>query len=448
MSSKKILKIAYIVVFLLALVIPGIWTFVDKQENIGNEETVDFSDLNYLNAADKIDSYMSTGFGFRNKLVQINNQLYFSVFKESGEPSVIVGEDGWLFYESALHDYTGDNMLSDTEIKKISRVLQIAENAVKDKGAQFVFAMAPNKMEIYGEYMPYYCYEYVGAGNYENLYAQLSADNVEAVDLKTILKSKAEASEMLIYHKLDSHWNNLGAAYAYEAIMEKSGLEYIYFTESKTTIAGDFGGDLYAMLFPDGDLKDEQIYFDREQSFYYVSKYRGPEDLLIETMVDDGEGRLLMYRDSFGNALHTFMAESFEYSVFSRALPYDLTNAEDYSLVVLEIVERNIGNLLEYPPIIEAEAVESKSTETVDIDIEAGVTKQNGMNYITIQTDENLQSVNIYIKLNDIFYEAYPCGRDADASIYVDENIQIQEISLIYEENGKYFETQKNFLNE
>ncbi len=446
MGLRKILKIAYIVLFLLALVIPGVWTFVDKQKNIGNEETVDFSDMNYFNAAEKIDSYMSTGFGFRNKLVHINNQLYFNVFNESGESSVIVGEDGWLFYESALHDYTGENRLSDMEIKRITRVLQIAESAADKKGVQIVFAVAPNKMEIYGEYMPYYCYEDTGAGNYENLYAQLAANNVTAVDLKTILKERAETSEEVIYHKLDSHWNNLGAAYAYEAIMKEAGLEYVNFTESKINISNDFDGDLYSMLFPDGELKDEQIYFDRVQNFYYVSKYRGPEDLLIETMVDNGEGKLLMYRDSFGNALHTFMAESFEYSVFSRALPYDLTAVDEYNLVVLEIVERNIGNLLHYPPIIEAEAVEIESTEMADINIEGEVAVQNGMNYITVRTDADLQSVNIYIKVNDVLYEAYPCGNDADASMYVDDNIQVGEISLIYEENGKYFETHKTYL--
>lgn len=441
MSSKKILKIVYIVLFLLALVIPGIWTFVGRQENIGNEETVDFSDANYMNISEKIDSYMSTGFGFRNKLVQMNNQIYLNVFGESGEPSVIVGKDDWLFYESALHDYTGEDRLSDTELEKIARVLEIAKSAVEGQGAEFIFACAPNKMEIYGEYMPYYCYESKESGNYEKLYSALAARGITAVDLKAVLKSQAEASEEIIYHKLDSHWNNLGAAYAYEAIMQEAGLEYIDFTNSQYTVKSDFDGDLYAMLFPNGSRKDEQVYFDREAEFYYVSKYRGPEDLLIETMADNSEGSLLMYRDSFGNALHTFMAESFGYSVFSRALPYDLTGADEYSLVVLEIVERNIGNLLEYPPVIKAAKVELDNIEQTDTEIMADFTASSGMNYITVQCGEIPQSTNVYIRVNGDIYEAYPCGRDADASVYVDEGITVEEVSVIYEDAGKYFET-------
>ena len=49
---------------MLVLVIPGIGTFIWKQEAMGNEEAVDFKDMNYSNAADKIDDYFSVKFGF------------------------------------------------------------------------------------------------------------------------------------------------------------------------------------------------------------------------------------------------------------------------------------------------------------------------------------------------------------------------------------------------
>ena len=73
MSKKQIAKIAYIVIFMLVLVIPGIGTFIWKQEAIGNEEAVDFKDMNYGNAAEKIDDYFSVKFGF---VLHINLGLY------------------------------------------------------------------------------------------------------------------------------------------------------------------------------------------------------------------------------------------------------------------------------------------------------------------------------------------------------------------------------------
>ncbi len=76
--------------------------------------------------------------------------------------------------------------------------------------------------------------------------------------------------------------------------------------------------------------------------------------MIISTANDGGNKSVLMFRDSFGNALYPFAANDFEQARFSRALPYDLTDIGAYDLVVIEIVERNIGNLLEYPPVLEA----------------------------------------------------------------------------------------------
>ena len=77
MNKKQIAKIVYIVLFMLVLVVPGIGTFIWKQEAMGNEEAVDFKDMNYSNAADKIDDYFSVKFGFRNKMVEMYNGLHY-----------------------------------------------------------------------------------------------------------------------------------------------------------------------------------------------------------------------------------------------------------------------------------------------------------------------------------------------------------------------------------
>ncbi|MGN0374126.1 MAG: hypothetical protein ACI4EN_01390 [Butyrivibrio sp.] len=451
MSKKTVLKIIYIVVFWLALAVPGVWTFIQGSESIGNEDKTDFSNVTYVKLPGKINDYMSTGFGFRNKLVQINNRLYYNLFGESGEDSVIAGLDGWLFYESALGDYTGEARLTDAEIARIVKVLEIAEKSVREQGAEFIFVSAPNKMEIYGEYMPYYCYEDSSAGNYERLFTALGEAGVSNTDLKSLLKEKARNSEYILYHKQDSHWNNLGAAYACEAIMQEAGLEYIRFTDSEYTVRKDFSGDLYAMLFPKGDEKDEQVYFNTEENFYYVSNYRSPEDMVIETENERGSGSLLMYRDSFGNALHTFMAENFASSVFHRELPYNFTETGDKSLVAVELVERNLANLLIYPPVVKPQSVNIENTFPTEYDISARADSHNGYTLITIKADCVPEDcVNVYVRIGntDTVYEAYPCGKDGDVSLYLEELKDNQDISLIYEQENEYFETLQTIVKQ
>lgn len=350
--KKQILKTAYVVVFMLAFAVFGVMTLFKSDEAIGNEEKTDLGESTYLTFASDFDEYFGKAFGFRNQLVDINNRLKYDLFGQSGEPSVIAGKDGWLFYESALHDYIGENVMSESDAAAVAGVIKQMSDYAKECGTKLVFVCAPNKMEIYGQYMPYYYRENTDDGNYELVMKALESTDVSYVDLKSILRSEAEQSEVVLYHKEDSHWNNMGAAIAYKAVMDEAGIDTADYSRMKYTIENNFSGDLYGMLFPEGGHKDEQIIFDMEEDFYYTSNFRSYDDMLIDTANDTADGSVLVFRDSFGNALYKFFANEFGTAEFSRAVPYDLTGIGDYDLVVVEIVERNLENLLTMEPVM------------------------------------------------------------------------------------------------
>ena len=442
MNKKQIAKIVYIVLFMLVLVIPGIGTFIWKQETMGNEEAVDFKDMNYNNAADKIDDYFSVKFGFRNKMVEMYNELHYSLFNESKEDSVIVGQDGWMFYGEALHDYTGENVLSEYEIKKIAKILAIAQKSVEGYGAEFVFVSAPNKMEIYGEYMPYYLVENKADGNYEKLFAALDEYKVNHVDLKEVLRTKAGEDGYRLYHKLDSHWNSLGAAVAYESIMAETGMDYLKFTSQEITIEPSNITDLHNMLFANKKALDEDVVFEKEMEFYPVSNFRSPEDLVIETENENRTGSVLMFRDSFGNSLYKFFAENFGYGQFMRELPYNLTRAEEKDLVVVEIVERNIKNLLTYLPVAGAPRATVNVDGEVDLTPTAKITKKSGFNLVTIDCPEVPgDAIDIYVNVDGVTYEAYPSAEEGVACLYLEEVNEDCKLTLIFEKNGELVST-------
>ena len=49
-----------------------------------------------------------------------------------------------------------------------------------------------------------------GEGNLEHLIREMKAQKVHYVDLQTPLRKEQKQ----VYHKLDTHWNNLGASIA------------------------------------------------------------------------------------------------------------------------------------------------------------------------------------------------------------------------------------------
>ena len=77
---------------------------------------------------------------------------------------------------------------------------------------------------------------------------------------------------------------------------------------------------------------------------------------MIHTLRAERSGSLLMFRDSFGNSLYPFMADSFFEARFSRAMPYDLSLLDEFhsDTLVIELVERNIVWLTQRAPILSA----------------------------------------------------------------------------------------------
>ena len=79
------------------------------------------------------------------------------------------------------------------------------------------------------------------------------------------------------------------------------------------------------MVFPTGTKTEEDAAYDREFAFSYVRPIRSAEDQFIQTENPDRSGNLLMFRDSFGNLLHPYLADAYGQAAFSRAMPYTMS---------------------------------------------------------------------------------------------------------------------------
>lgn len=300
------------------------------------------------------DNWFSEHFAFRSKLVNLDGRLKSTLLGTSNNDNVIVGRDGWLYYGETADDFMNINTLSDRAVDNIRRNLELMNDYCEKRGARFVFTSAPNKNSVYPEYMPFNYIESGSRGNYEKLSERLSGSEFY-LDMKAALKSAD--SSVPLYHKTDTHWNNLGAYVGHVRLMEALGGESCPSGSSWYT-KNDRLGDLAVMLYPEEAAKDTNVYNDYEFSYSYVGRFRGLDDLTIKTAAPDKEGKLLMYRDSYGEAILPYMAECFGEAEFSRIVPYRMDGIDGGS-VVLEIVERNIGNLQKYAPVMCAPEAEN-----------------------------------------------------------------------------------------
>ncbi len=416
-------KIVYTVLVCTVLALPLLLLPVAKSSAAEKRALAAFPTLvdeNGVNGAftTQLDTWMSEHFPFRSEWISANNYWKAALFATSDEQQVIVGKEDWLYFADTLPDYFGENGLSDTALGQIRTTLSLMNEAVTAAGGRFVFAVAPNKNTVYPAYMPARYQKATAPGNLERLTALLQGETYFA-DLLAAL----QPGEELLYHQRDTHWNTLGALMGYRAMMKTAGRDTTPFDEVSYTWHKTHRGDLDDMIFPASSRLDDQAVLSEVPAYTITSNYHSEEDLLITTENEDGEGSLLFFRDSFGNALLPLMAGTYATTTLSRVSPYDLREVGDYDTVMLEIVERNLANLLTTAPVMTAPT----RTDTLATPVEgAQVFTRQKYDLCHVYGTLPQAAERVYLQLtkgeDTVLFEAFPLyeqtllGEDAPAA--------------------------------
>lgn len=429
---KKFIKIFYSVLFFGACLLPfAAMPFAGEEVSLENRTLASFPSLttedgintNFLSEAG---AYFQDHFAFRNELVTANALLQGKLLGVSAEDGVIEGTDGWLYYYDSLDDYLGRNLLSRRSLFNIAHSTAMVQADLNAQNIRFLFTVAANKNSLYGEHMPYYdSFVITEENNLTRLVPILEKEGVNYLDLKTVFQNQDE----VLYHKRDSHWNNKGAALAADEILTALGQEHDPWAGELYTVQKDFVGDLDAMLYPGAPTAEDEIYYDREHTYSYVEEVESNFDPKITTVCSDGTGSLVMYRDSFGNALLPFIADAYANAYFLRGEPYNLYADLDTALadtVIMERAERFLPNVAANPPVMPAPIVELDAdmpTADEELDSEAqevsNITAEPWGIYYQIQGYIDPQYVaddsRIYVRINDdLTYEAFPATLERD----------------------------------
>ncbi len=413
-------KICYCVLFFGICLIPFLGMFFVREEvstenrTLAKLPSVRMENGNWnTNLLSEYGDYFQDHFAFRQKMVTANALINGRIFGVSTADGVIQGTNGWLYYKDSLGDFLGTELLSRRGLFQVAHSLAMMQEYLEKKGVQFLFTVAPNKNTLYGEEMPYYDSLIVEEeNNLARLKPLLENEGVSYVDLKKFFEDREE----ILYHKRDSHWNNRGAALAAGALMDHLGKIHDSYEEETYTIKKDFTGDLDQMLYPDALTLEEEMYYEKPLTFAYVGEVGSNFDPKITTVNPAKTGNLVMYRDSFGNAILPFFADAYENAYFSRGVPYQLTDVDTMAAdtVIVERAERFLPDMAEHPPVMEAPLALLKGEEMeAALDGAFGVVmKRLGMNFqISGQIAEQYLDWNseIYVRFNgEMTYEAFP----------------------------------------
>ncbi len=294
----------------------------------------------------EFEEWFSKHFAYCGRVTDLYADIRLSVFGV-GNDQVIAGRDGFLFFADTVSDFIGTDCLSDGEIDMIADGLADFADKAESVGAEFLFICAPNKNSIYPEKMPANYIYSDDSRNIDRLFTALNERSVPYIDLRAALTAGKESE--LVYHKRDTHWNGIGARIATEESLRALGVAPVDLTHRGPITVNDFAGDLDALLYPEKIKYDQNTVYDFEGLFVYTSAFSTPMDINITTR-GGGQGKLLMYRDSFGSAMISYLASSFKETKLERGTPYSIASLYSYSpdYVIIEIAERNLRELLSH----------------------------------------------------------------------------------------------------
>lgn len=380
--------------------------------------------FNYLSDAA---GWMNDHFFLRQELITLDNLITGKMLHTSGTDNVILGSDNWLYYASTLDNYTGQNTMTDREIFSAATNLELIKNYCREQGREFLFVIAPNKNSLYGENMPN-----TGVSNprqdANNLYDELSYRHINYVDFFALFDGQAEK----LYFAHDSHWNSKGAALGADAINNGFG-RTSHYAEDSFAETVPYQGDLYEMLYPSLNDPERDVVYGGKLNVTYTSSATKPDSIVLKTE-GAGEGSLLAYRDSYGNLLYPYLADSFASAYFSRAVRYDLTQPGDF--VLIELVERNLRYLITNLPIMPAQACQqmhprmtSGTTSFTTGKGPEGYTQITG----TLPTEPDTDS-RVYIVCEEETYEAFLLSDNGYGATIPGEQKPMQ---LMFAQNGK-----------
>lgn len=349
-------------IFFMLIILPNIiYGFIpDKyKQNSENRTLKEQPELN-LEAietyAKEYEEYYNDNLPFKDILVKLNNEFRYKVLNISPSNYVIKGEDGWLFYDSkykededTLGDYQGTNKYSEEELEVLTKSLLNKKRFLDKCGIELYLFIAPNKSQVYNEYMPSKYYKNQGESKTDELVDHIKKNtDINIVHPKDeLLKLK---SDHQLYSKLDTHWTRLGAYVGYVELMKSmdSKFEYKELSQLKIKATDIKSGDLASMINMNGKLDDVE---------YEVEDFKN--NISSELVDDTVSGikvyksnnlngkKLFMYRDSFASNMIQFISSEFEDSVFLWGSPFseEEIQKEKPDVVVIEVVERYLNNL-------------------------------------------------------------------------------------------------------
>lgn len=367
---KKRNAIIYVVLFLILFLVPtvatGLFGYTLDSSTYERRKTTEKPEFTWKTIREfptEYETYYNDVTPFHDKLIQANSLLNLYVFKESPLSNVIIGKDGWLFYNpdggdgDPVDDYRGENYYSEEYLAETAANLTAVKKQLNQRGMEFAVVVAPNKECIYGD--SYLTAEYrrendVTRGDQMVTYLKENTDVTVVYPKDAILSAIEEYPKETFYYKTDTHWNQLGAYIGTKELLKELNVNLPELSELDIQKHSGMAGDLAGMLEMTEQMNYDNVYelngYQKTVNSYSIELDNLGEEKLLYSAMQGDERKIMIVRDSFALSMAPYISGQFNECVLVYRGQYapQVLKEQKPDIVVLEVVERYIPYLHDF----------------------------------------------------------------------------------------------------
>lgn len=321
--QKRHIQLLFTVLFMVFMCIPGFLFFLNEDTNSDMDPLTIYSRQRFYSI--KFEKEFEKNYGLKDQFRKLNASISIGIFNSSVQSNkTIMGRENWLFYndknDQIFDSYSHRDTLAENEVLDYFIEWEKRWQLNQMNRREYIKVCWPNKASIYPEHLSW--------GMSKNVLK--SSSRIEQIqkineNRKTPLPMFSLTSSMIehknngvLYFKNDSHWNALGAYYAYsdflskfEEILQVKAIPLNKFHQKETRTNS---GDLLIMQGVDSLSFMEEKYTELDYPYQWeeIESVNLPENTLTSINSNaESPLELLIFRDSFCKRLIPMISEHF-----------------------------------------------------------------------------------------------------------------------------------------
>jgi len=171
------------------------------------------------------EKYVSENFGMREPVIRLYNQYVWSAYNKTYCTFIVPGKQGYLYYALAVNEHygtelpkhykTNEEAMKDADIEL--RQMNKLRHVLKDYGIEFLAFMAPDKTEIYPEYLPRRDADTTSIHLTDYFSRRMDEIGFPYINMTDWFVEMRDTASFPLFPKTDSHWR-YSAIYGFDSL--------------------------------------------------------------------------------------------------------------------------------------------------------------------------------------------------------------------------------------